>query len=318
MGGGKIGRIEDQLEQLRQLRTATGLSGSEVDRILRKALEDRSNLVVASAAKLAVIHSRGALIPGLIAAFERLLDDPAKTDPKCWGKTAVVKALAELDYSESPVFLRGMRHVQMEPTFGGREDSAVLLRSHATLAIVQCVDLDRDAKLRHLVDMLADSADPVRGEAVRAIEQMDGQEAALLLRLKAYGSDKSAQVTGQVFDSLLRLEGGRAVTFVAQFMTRDASNEEVRDEAALALGGARLPDAAKALMEAWRTTRSTEFRGTLLRALSASREETALAFLLHLVKTGISRDVAAALEALELHKDSPEIQERIEAARKRT
>jgi HEAT repeat protein len=306
-------KFEDHLEQLRHLRHAE--PGEAVDSALRKALKDRSNLMVAEAAKTAASHHRSVLIPDLLTAFDRLFENPIKTDPKCWGKTAIVKSLASLEYAESPPFLRGSQHVQLEPNMGGPEDSATHLRANAILAIAACTDLSRPQILRHLVDALADKSDTVRVEAVRAIEQMNGEEACLVLRLKAHSGDKRPLVLGQVFDSLLQLEGERAVAFVASFMK--TSDDEVRDEAALSLGGSRLSAAVKVLIDAWDTSRFGEFGSVVLRALSSSRDEVALDFLLQLVREGSSRDSASALEALQLHKDSPEILERVEKARRR-
>jgi HEAT repeat protein len=305
-------KFEEQLEQLRRLRHAE--PGDAIDGALRKALKDRSNLIVAEAAKIAASHHRSGLIADLLTAFDRLFENPVKTDPKCWGKTAIVKSLASLEYAESPPFVRGSRHVQMEPNMGGPEDSATHLRANAILALAACTDLTRPQILRHLVDALADASDTVRVEAVRALEQMNGEEACLVLRLKAHSGDRRPLVLGQVFDSLLQLEGERAVTFIASFVK--TSDDEVRDEAALSLGGSRLPSAVKALMDAWDSARLGEFGSVLLRALSSSRDETALDFLLKLVSEGSSRDAASALEALQLHKDSPEICDRVEEARR--
>jgi HEAT repeat protein len=305
-------KFEDQLEQLRRLRHAE--PGEAVDSALRKALKDRSNLIVAEAAKIAARHHRSSLIPDLLVAFDRLFENPVKADPKCWGKTAIVKSLASLEYAESPPFLRGSQHVQMEPVMGGQEDSATHLRANAILAIAACTDLSRPQILRHLVDALADKSDTVRVEAVRALEQMNGEEACLVLRSKAYSGDVRPLVLGQVFDSLLQLEGERAVPFVTSFMKM--SDDEVRDEAALSLGGSRLPAAVKALLDAWDLSRLGEFGAVLLRALSSSRDGVALDFLLHLVREGSSRDSASALEALQVHKDSPEIRDRVEEAKR--
>src|SRR5262245_28723621 len=115
-------KLEDRIEQLRQLRQNVPDDADLT--LLRKSLKDRSNLIVAEAAKTAAALSLSALVPDLLAALDRLYEDPAKTDPKCWGKTAIVKALAEFDYDESPPFLRGSRHIQMEPVWGGQEDAA--------------------------------------------------------------------------------------------------------------------------------------------------------------------------------------------------
>jgi hypothetical protein len=100
---------------------------------------------------------------------------------------------------------------------------------------------------------------------------------------------------------------------VEQFL--NGKDDEIRDEAALSIGASRLPSATKVLIKTWKETRNREFGEVLLRALSSSREESALEFLLDLVKSGLSRDSSAALEALALHRDSPEIQSRIELAR---
>jgi HEAT repeat protein len=198
----------------------------------------------------------------------------------------------------------------MEPVYGGKEDSATHLRGNALLALAQCSDLTRGEVLRHLVDALADPSEPVRVDAIRALEQMDGEEAALVLRMKAHAGDKEPAVVGQAFDSLLALDRDRAVGLVAGFL--ESGNPEVRDEAALSLGASRLPEAVRVLIEAWKSSKES----VLLRALSASRDEAALAFLLALVRQGISREAAAALEALSLHAESPDIQARIDQARR--
>src|SRR5207253_7174058 len=122
---------------------------------LRKTLADRSNLIVAEAARIVAEQKRAAIVPEMLAAFDRLFDDPVKNDSKCWGKTAIVKALVALDHGESAAFLRASRHVQMEPVWGGQEDAAIHLRANAVLALVQCQDLSRAQVLRLLVDALA-------------------------------------------------------------------------------------------------------------------------------------------------------------------
>src|SRR4030095_2407206 len=169
-------KIEERLEGLRQLRSsATTGGGPHAMPALRKALSDRSNLIAAESAKISADLICSELIPDLLAALARLFEDPVKTDPKCWGKTAIIRALAKLDYSESPPFLRASRHIQMEPVWGGQEDAAISLRATAILALVQCADLSRAQILRHLVDGFADSSEKVRIEAVRALEQMNGE-----------------------------------------------------------------------------------------------------------------------------------------------
>src|SRR6185295_7167672 len=296
-------KLQEQIERIRQLRESN--PDAATVSILRKALQDRSNLVVAEAARIAEELHVLDLTAELLGAYFRLFDDPVKSDPKCWGKTAIIKDLTVLDYSESPPYLRGASHVQMEPVWGDHEDSAGKLRSNCILALPQCTDLRRSDVFRHLVDRIVDPLDPVRLEAVRTIEQMSGDEATLLLRLKARVGDSRPAVTGRVFDALLNLEPGSGLAFVSEFLK--STDIEVRDEAALAMGASSQSSAIPILIAAWKDTLDRDFRSVLLRAISASREESALAFLLSLVENGPSHQAAAASEALALHADSPEI-----------
>src|SRR5437899_9518052 len=145
-------KLEERIERLRQLRTAA--PNDAAVSLARKSLRDRASLVVAEAAKLAAEHRVSDLIPDLLAAFERLLENPVKTDPKCWGKLAIVQALTRLDYGESAPFLRGARHVQMEPVWGGPQGAASQLRAPSVLARLQCTGLSRPAVLREPVDAM--------------------------------------------------------------------------------------------------------------------------------------------------------------------
>src|SRR5882724_8262533 len=106
-------RVDEQIEALRQLADA-GPSPAAIA-ALRKGLEDRTGLVAAKAAKLAAEMQMRELVQDLLRAFDRLLEKPVERDPQCWGKNAIAKALTDFDHRESAVFLRGSRHVQMEP-----------------------------------------------------------------------------------------------------------------------------------------------------------------------------------------------------------
>jgi HEAT repeat protein len=305
-------KLEDRIEQLRQLRTHA--AAADANTTLRRALTDRSNLIVAEAAKTASELHLSELIPDLLTTFDRLFEEPVKIDPKCWGKTAIVKALARLDYSESQPFVRGSQHIQMEPVWGGQEDSAVQLRANSFLALVQCTDITRFEVLRQLVNAMSDPADPVRIEAVRAMHQLGGEECSLLLRLKARVGDRRPVIIGHVFDALLNMERDQAVPFVAEYLR--SGDEALRDEAALALGASRLSGGLKELIETWKSIRSDGFSEILLRAISSSRLPEAIEFLLDLLRNGTARQSAAAAEALKLHEASPEIRTLIDEAKR--
>ena len=303
-------KIEAEIEQLVEL--CRSGPNPEVLAALRKALKDRVNLVAARAARLAADLRAGDLIPELAAAFDRLMEKPIERDPQCWGKNAIAAALVALECREPAPFLSGAHHIQMEPCYGGEVDTADTLRGICLLALPSCEGLAREQILRCLVDGLTEESQSVRLECVRAIAQMDGPEAAPLLRLKARAGDREGAVMGQVFDALVQLEGGDALVFLASFLK--SPRPETRDEAALALGASRLPEAVVILRKALDNARDPDFRDVLFRALSASRQPEAIDLLLDLVRRGRPSDRKGALAALELHRETPAIWERVQAA----
>lgn len=275
---------------------------------LRKALKDPVNMMAAKAAHIAAERHLRQLLPDLLHTFDRLFGDAVRRDPQCWGKNAIAKALITLGHTEAAPYLRGLRHIQMEPVWGGAADTAGSLRGACVLGLAACTDIRREDALRAMVDAVADAGEPVRLEVVRGIAQMGGDEGSLLLRMKARIGDEAPAVTGQVFDCILALEGDGGVDFVKTFLKRGAL--EAREEAALSLGTSHIPAAVPVLMEAFEGEK--EIREALLRALSLSRQEQAFEFLLNLVRDGRMADAKAAEEALAIH---PEMQQRVDMAK---
>jgi len=303
-------RVEEDIERLGRLAEQGPRAASE--EAVRAALGDRVGLVVAKAAKIAAELRLAETLPELLAAFHRLFEKPLERDPRCWGKTAIAQALVALGCRDSAAYLRGAGWVQMEPVWNGREDTAGALRGACVLALAAGTDARREDVLRVLVDGLTDPLQTVRLEAVRAIAEMGGEEAPLLLRLKARMGDREPPVTGQVFEALLQLERAGAIPFVAGFFVTAAP--EVQAEAALALGASRLPEAVEVMERAWNAARDPDLKEALARALSASRQPRAFEFLLGLVRNGRAVEAAAALEALAIHRESAEIWRRVREA----
>jgi HEAT repeat protein len=145
---------------------------------LRKALENRNNFVVAKAADLVRQFQLTQLTPELLTAFDRFMlcsdkEDPVKTDPQCWAKNAISRALAQFDHQDAAVFLRGMHHIQMEPVWGGSSDTAGTLRATCALALVQCRSLMEPDLLAHLVQLLGDKDKAVRAEGFEPSSRSD-------------------------------------------------------------------------------------------------------------------------------------------------
>jgi HEAT repeats len=305
-----VRNVERELEKLVALRKENHAKNRALS--LCKGLNDKVNVIAAKAATLAAEFQLQILIPDLCASFERFMSDPLKTDPQCWAKGAIAKALKELGYDDSAIFLKGVHHVQLEPVWGGQEDTAANLRATCALALLQCTDLTREDKLWLVMPLLSESSPSLRKDAAVALESLGGREAALLLRIKARMGDKDSTVAGQVLESLLRVEREPAVPFVIEFLR--SSNPEMREEAALALGASRLSAAVQALKDAFGDKHRLLDAEILCRALSISRSEDAINFLLEVLRAGRFLEAQASLQALALYRDSTEIRNRITEA----
>ena len=75
---------------------------------VKKALASRSNFLVAKAARLAEDANLVDLVPDLLAAYDRFFTNAEKSDPQCWAKNALSRALSKLECRDKVVFLRGL------------------------------------------------------------------------------------------------------------------------------------------------------------------------------------------------------------------
>ncbi len=296
--------FEEQIAAIEALRHEPEKIGADG---LTKALKNRNNFIVGKAADLVRELNLTQLIPDILAAYGRFFDDPVKTDPQCWAKNALSRALAGFEVQDEDIFLRGMRHIQMEPVWGGQSDTAGTLRATCALALVQCRSLSEKTLLEHLVELLADSDKAVRVEVARAIEQIGSPSASVLLRLRAVLGSDEPEVLGACYGGVLRIEGGRAIPWAARFL---ASADDNAAEAALALAGTHLPEAFEALREAFANGHDPWWRSVLLSAIALTRQDAALEFLLELVrKDGL--DAEPAIEAVLRSMPSPAALERL-------
>ncbi len=298
-------KFEQEIAALDGLR-----DGPEEGRIeaLRKALKQRNNFLSAKAADLIREFGLRALTPELLRAFDRFFDDPGKSDPQCWAKNAISRTLAAFEWQDDGVFLRGMKHIQLEPVWGGSPDTAGTLRATCALALVQCRSLTERDLLAHLVELLADKDKAVRIEIVRAIEQIGSPSAVLLLRLRAILGSDEPEVLGACYGGILRVEGLRAISWVSRFL---AAGDDSAAEAALAIAGTHAPEGFEVLREAFRTARDPWWRSALLSAIALTRQDAALDFLSEIVRTN-ARDAEPALEALLRSMPSSDTLKRIE------
>lgn len=283
--------VEKALNAVGELRHTN--SPEKVAKELRPYLANKSNLVVAKAAKIAGELHATELIAELAAAFERLMKDPQKLDKRCAAVTEIVGALYEMDYSEPGTYLRGLRHVQMEGSFGPPVDTAAALRGMCAQGLLRT--RYRDA-MTEVVQLLVDREPPARLGAVRALALNGGEAGVLLLRLKVLTGDKESQVLGACFSGLLAAAPEQSLPFVAKYV--DDEDEATAEAAIWALGESRLPGAVDVLKKKWERTLSRDIRKILLAALAASRLEEALEFLYSQLRTAHVRIASDVLEVL--------------------
>jgi HEAT repeat protein len=275
---------------------------------LRKALEHRNNFVVGKAADLVRDFQLQQLIPELLIAFERFFENPVKSDPQCWAKNSLSRALAAFEHQDAAVFHHGMRHIQLEPVWGGSSDTAGTLRATCALALVQCRSLLEPDLLAHLVELFADKDKAVRIEAARAIEQVGSPSAALLLRLRAVLGADEPEVLGACYSGILRVEGASAIPWISRFL---ASSDDPAAEAALAIAGTHSAQGFNILCERFTQESDPWFRSVLLSAIALTRQDAAVDFLLELVRTE-SLQAVGAIEAILRSTPSDEITKRLE------
>jgi len=296
-------KLEDTLAALAAARRDPGSESSL--RELRQALRDKSPHAAAKAARIAGEHELGAVVPEMLAAFDRFF---AETDTGCSAKAAIAEALYRIGHEDPAPFLRGIRHVQMEPVFGGRVDTAVDLRGACALGLARLGY--RDALLE-LADLLADPEPPVRISAARAIAYRGGEDGAPLLRLKALAGDKEPAVVSECLGALLRISPP-SVSFVAGFLR--GRGAEVAEAAALALGESRLAGAFDALREWSQDVAGTARERVAFLALATLRREEAIDHLLSIVREASVRSASLAVEALGLYRGDETLRSRVTEA----
>jgi HEAT repeat protein len=278
---------------------------------LRKALHHRNNYVVSKAARLVAESELNALLADVLAAYDRFFIDAEKSDPQCWAKNELAKALVKLEHRDKDAYLRGLRHHQMEGTWGGTTDTAGTLRGTCAHALVNCPGISDQELLSTLLELFTDKDKAVRMEAARAIGNVGGPSAVLLLRLRALlGTGEEPEVLGACYAALLDLEKKRAIPFVAQYLEEGDDNSA---EAAFALSGIREPEALAALIARRSSYADDWFDGVLLSGIACSRLPEAMDYLAGLIERD-ERRAAAAVEAIGRAGPSDETHVRIEAA----
>lgn len=296
---------EQALERVAGLKNEA--NGPAVSAELKVFLRNRSNLVVGKAARVAAHFRATDLVAELVAAFHRLMQNPAKLDKGCAATTEIVSALHELDYTEPEVYLQGIHHVQTEGSFGPPVDTAAKLRAISAMALVRTA---YPAALDEVVSLLVDQWPEARVGAVHALAVNGGPAGALLLKLKILTGESEPDVLAECFSGLLASAPERSLRLIEGF----AGSEDlaVAEAALLALGSSRLPEAFD-LLKARADTAAGLLRKTILLAIAMIRSDAAIEFLLALLAECSPATAKDVLVALALFRDNEKIRSRVES-----
>jgi hypothetical protein len=281
--------MEARLEAVRALRGQPATA--ELEARLAQALADRSNLVVAAAAELVAEATLFKLVPALAAAFDRLMIDPVSSDKTCRGKTAIARALVQLDSDSARVFTTGLSHLQLEPAFGPPEDTAPELRAQCALGLVRSRHPDAAVLV---AERLADPSHITRAAVAQILVELELATALPLLHFKIEIGDEQPQVIAACFASLLELEPAAAVPRAAAYL--DQHPGEMAEAVALTLGESRRREAFEVLRD-W-GERVIEARRVAYLALALMRDDRAFDHLIEVVASDNAATADLALAAL--------------------
>jgi HEAT repeat protein len=301
----KPSSVEASLDRLIALRADPSAPGVRDE--LARGLASKTYLVASKAAMIAGEFIRTDLTAELVSAFDRFL---TSTDQGCSAKTAVAKTLLEVgDRDAEPVFVRGIRHVQKEGSFGPPVDVAAELRGTCALGLVKIGHRD---VMVELTDLLDDPEPQARVGAARALAYAGQDAGALLLRLKLLMGDPNPDVSAECMTALLTLWPRKALAFVARFL--DDVDESIRGYAALALGESRQAEALEPLRARLKREPEADVRRAMLVALAALRSAESVDHLVKFVSSARPADAAAAVEALGIYRHDAAVRARLEEA----
>src|SRR6185503_10592117 len=112
------------------------------------------------------------------------------------------------------LYRTGIRHVQHEPTWGGRSDTAAPLRALCGLGLVQVGSPDA---VTELAVLLADKEADARIGAASALGHC-GPTATPLLRFKVLTGDEEPSVIAECLNALMAISPSVSFEFVARFV----------------------------------------------------------------------------------------------------
>src|SRR6185437_7915296 len=126
----------------------------------------------------------------------------AAIDKACAAMIATARALIAVEHDAPELYLRGMRYIQMEGSYGPPVDAAAELREVCAMGLANST---WPHKLRDMIPLLGDGEWIVRAGVIRAIGVVGSEAASLLLRFKMITGDTEPEVMSECFAAILDL-----------------------------------------------------------------------------------------------------------------
>lgn len=265
---------------------------------LRKALESKYSLVAGKAARIIGDALVSELAEALASACARFLSKP-ETDKGCLALTAIARALVTLDHDDAELYRRGMKHIQMEGTWGGSNDVGAEFRAVCAMGLANSRD---HRKLQAMVELLADAEWPARAGAVKAIATVGSDAASLLLRYKALLGDAEPDVLSETLAGLLAVDGADALPLAGRIA--ESRDRDTSEAAILALGASRRADAVEWLKTRFARVADHDGKKCIILALASARNEVAMEFLVEVVRTASLPLAGVAISAMGMNVDA--------------
>lgn len=301
--------LDATLERLVEIRDDPSAPGA-LD-ALREILASPLSHAVARAAEIVGSGQLRDFEPDLVEAYDRFGNDPVRRDPGCRAKTALVDALQFLDASEPDLYLRAVRTTQLEPVYGGRQDTAAELRGAAGRGLVR---MNHPDAMLVLAELLADPESNTRIAAVRALAAWGHAAGLPLLRLKALAGDEDPTVVGDSLLAMLEISSEDSLDFVERFL-----DGPLAELALFALGESRAAGALPLLRSYWERSSDRALQCNALLAAAMMRSDEAIDWLLALVAREPGPVARDAIQAFEIHRGDARLVGRVQqTARDRT
>lgn len=310
-------RSKSAAQRLRAVQELARAVSDESRELLRRALFDRSNLVVAEAAKALAAHGDREAAPLMIERYYWFAADGLRRDPGCAARWQLVTALASFgDHRAADVFFDAIETVQVEPSGAGLEDMAAPLRAQAAMALAE---LAPPGALVAIALLLFDDQPKAptapqhepfatlatRRVAARALASLGDPGGAAVLALKLrYPGNEVPEVLVECMDALVALDEQAALKLIPQYLEHRHPYLATGAATALAtLRGSAQGKVLEMLLEACHR-QSQEAREGIALAIASMRGDEAIHALERLAKADDPSVRLASVSAL-AHKGGP-------------